>query len=109
VTVLLPGGKRYRCRNRRATRDAEQTAPSVGGLAGNVSGLPLYAGVVRRGENVTFAQFAAVVNRVVWDRRFTERRVSQMPTPGKDRRRAERRRPPPETWTTKGYLIAQVV
>jgi hypothetical protein len=41
---------------------------------------------------------------VIWDRRVIERRRARVDTPV-DRRRTERRGPPPSTWTSLSMLI----
>jgi hypothetical protein len=50
-----------------------------------------------------FAEERGTVD-VIWDRRTVERRNSRMDT-AVDRRRGQRRGPPPSTWDTLGMLI----
>jgi hypothetical protein len=45
--------------------------------------------------------------RVVWDRRVQERRSRAEPV-RPERRRGDRRQPPPATWTTLGVLLVAV-
>jgi hypothetical protein len=46
---------------------------------------------------------------VIWDRRFADRRagVSRI-RKGLDRRRADRRGPPPGSWDARGYVLVPI-
>jgi hypothetical protein len=70
---------------------------------------PRHAAIVRRGETATFERLAKTMDRVIWDRRVTERRTGMLaPRDGTEQRREERRRPAPGTWTTKGWVVALI-
>jgi hypothetical protein len=65
--------------------------------------------VVRRGETGVFRTVHDVFGRyrrldVIWDRRLAERRTVGSAAPA-DRRRSERRRPPPEAWSALGFTV----
>jgi hypothetical protein len=65
--------------------------------------------IVRRGQAGVYEQLAALERYtgvpVLWDRRVRERRVDPRPV-ALERRRRDRRRSPPATWTTMGYVLA---
>jgi hypothetical protein len=67
--------------------------------------------VVQRGRrevydalSIYWAQNRQMSVEMVWDRRVHERRAEARPVAA-ERRRAVRRRPPPEDWHTQGFLI----
>jgi TonB family protein len=63
--------------------------------------------IVRRGEWEVFrtlrARARATGTEVIWDRRRGERRLQEAGVP--ERRRADRRRPPPRTWRSLGFVL----
>jgi hypothetical protein len=70
--------------------------------------------VVRRDEaeiyqslQHSFVDELALVE-VIWDRRVAQRRAKPQGGVEAERRRGERRRPLPPTWTTLGFVIARV-
>jgi hypothetical protein len=70
---------------------------------------PRYTAIVRRSWTVTFERLTKTTDRVMWDRRVAERRVRmEVSAGGTERRRGERRRPPPGSWDTKGFLVARI-
>jgi hypothetical protein len=66
--------------------------------------------VVRRGERDIYDSLLGIVRDsvgVVWDRRTSERRTTDL-SPPTDRRRQDRRQPPPATWTSGGFLVVPI-
>jgi hypothetical protein len=63
--------------------------------------------VVRRGARDLFTRLTAITRpgTVVWDRRLSDRRVTDRPGPI-NRRRQERRQATPRTWATQDYFVA---
>ena len=64
--------------------------------------------VVRQGERDLFEGLTAIARdtvTIVWDRRLTERRTASQPATA-ERRRQDRRQPPPSTWAL-GFLVLQ--
>lgn len=63
--------------------------------------------VVPRGETALAARLRAMARSsvpVIWDRREQDRRTTDRPFPA-DRRRRDRRGPPPSTWGTLHFLV----
>jgi len=63
--------------------------------------------VVQRGESALAERLRALARPgvpVIWDRRECDRRTAARPAPV-DRRRRDRRRPPPATWGVLGFLM----
>jgi len=74
-------------------------------------GRPPYVAVVRRGElklfrflQEHFGELGLV--EVVWDRRTTQRRITERPHVP-ERRQGERRRTPPNTWKVLGFVLVR--
>jgi hypothetical protein len=67
--------------------------------------------VVRRDEATLHTRLAALTREgltVIWDRRHGERRTVAVDRPlGVNRRQRDRRRRPPVTWATLGFLVAR--
>jgi hypothetical protein len=71
--------------------------------------LPCFA-IVRRGELEVFQTLKVELEepdvvRVIWDRRIGERRSRDGVEIADDRRRQDRRGPPPEMWATFGFVV----
>ena len=69
-----------------------------------------YLVVVRRGDADTYARLTTQSwgVTVIWDRRYAERRRAKtLNPPGRNRRRRDRRRAAPGTWTTLGVLMVR--
>jgi hypothetical protein len=65
--------------------------------------------VVQRGDPALYEQLRTFTWEgapVIWDRRQGERRTVSLPTEV-DRRRRDRRRPPPETWATLRFILVR--
>jgi hypothetical protein len=65
--------------------------------------------VVQRGEHPLYARLTAMARRdatVLWDRRQRERRTTDWPATV-DRRRRDRRQPPPVTWPVLRFLVVR--
>jgi len=45
---------------------------------------------------------------VIWERRKADRRRNQASPNGEERRRSDRRGPPPATWDALGFVVARV-
>jgi hypothetical protein len=64
--------------------------------------------VVQRGEQALYTRLTAQPwtggVRVIWDRRGGERRTTGQPA-RVDRRRRDRRGPPPDTWEAMGFRM----
>jgi hypothetical protein len=68
--------------------------------------------VVRRGRESTFRllerQFGSEpMVRIIWDRRYRERRRASQPD-GSERRQLDRRIPAPTVWPSTNYLVVNV-
>jgi hypothetical protein len=71
--------------------------------------LPRYTAIVRRGELATYAELGKTRYRVMWDRRFAERRVRpSVPPEAIERRGRERRGLVPRRWETMGFMIVSI-
>ncbi len=75
------------------------------------SSRPRYLFVVRSGEFEVYRILRERLEEpglveVIWDRRVRERRTVVVPVEH-ERRRGERRGPPPATWATQGFLLAR--
>lgn len=72
-----------------------------------------YIAVVRRGETAVFRSLLRSLEaeaqpgpaQVIWDRRACERRKARS-RGSLERRRADRRTPPPQTWSRRGFFYA---
>lgn len=79
------------------------------GMTGHPAGL--YIAVVRRGETAVFRALLRSLEaqpgpaQVIWDRRASERRKARRPG-SLERRRGDRRTPPPQTWSRRGFFYA---
>ena len=68
--------------------------------------------IVRRGHFATFELLSRTFSgdpsvQIIWDRRMGERRQSsEAPGDGERRKRADRRREPPQQWGQLNYMIA---
>jgi hypothetical protein len=70
---------------------------------------PPHVAIVRRGELGTYAELEKTRYRVMWDRRFAERRVrTSVPQEGTERRGRERRGLVPRRWETMGFMIVSI-
>ena len=68
--------------------------------------------IVRRGRESTFRllerQFGTdPLVRIIWDRRYRERRRTGTPM-GSERRQSDRRAPAPTVWPSTNYLVVNV-
>jgi hypothetical protein len=79
------------------------------GMTGQPAGL--YIAVVRRGEMAVFRSLLRSLEaqpgpaQVIWDRRAAERRKARS-RGSLERRRGDRRTPPPQTWSRRGFFYA---
>jgi len=69
--------------------------------------------IVRRGRESTYRllerQFGNDPSvRIIWDRRYQERRRSDSDTVGSERRGTDRRAPAPTIWPPTNYLVVNI-
>ncbi len=69
-----------------------------------------YLMIVQRGDTERFRFLCSTFKHkpveVLWDRRTAERR-KVADTPATDRRKVDRRSPPPSSWNNLGFLVAR--
>ncbi|HEY7449102.1 MAG TPA: hypothetical protein VH702_13180 [Vicinamibacterales bacterium] len=68
--------------------------------------------IVRRGRHSTFRLLEREFGndptvRIIWDRRYRDRRGSDL-TVGDERRRGDRRAPAPTVWPERNYIVVNI-